>query len=178
MRWRIPAVACSGVALVCLANVAHPEGQGRLSDATILGIIDFAHNAEIETGRLAHQRATAQDVKDLGLNLAIAHSQGREEARAIGLQLKIQTVASGSGPLANTHKLRVEKLHSVEGRAFDKAFVDQEISFHQALLELVRTSLIPSAGAELKTYLNKLTPALQAHLDETKLLQTRIVADQ
>ena len=39
----------------------------------------------------------------------------------------------------------VAKLKSLKGAAFDKAYVDNEVAYHQAVLDAVDKTLIPSA---------------------------------
>src|SRR5258708_24753965 len=63
-------------------------------------------------------------------------------------------------------------LKKVSGKAFDKTYVDHEVAYHQAVIDAVDTTLIPSAqNAELKALLVKVRPAFVAHLDHAKKLQ-------
>ncbi|HEX9893978.1 MAG TPA: DUF4142 domain-containing protein [Gemmatimonadales bacterium] len=180
MRFPIPALVAGGlaaIAVVGIADIARSQGQAKLDDATILAVVEFAHTAELETGQLAQEKGSAQEVKDLGRNFVTAHTQGRDEARALGTKLNITPKLPDADPMAKAHSEAITKLRGLEGKGFDKAFVDHEVMFHTAVIEKVKTSLIPAATSpELKAYLNKLTPSLQAHLDEAKALQTKIVA--
>jgi putative membrane protein len=69
----------------------------------------------------------------------------------------------------------VAALQKLSGAAFDKAYVDHEIAYHQAVLDAVDQTLIPSAqNAELKALLVKVRPAFVAHLEHAKQLQASL----
>jgi putative membrane protein len=60
----------------------------------------------------------------------------------------------------------------LKGAAFDKAYVDHEVVYHQQVIDAIDKTLIPSAqNAELKALLVKVRPAFIAHLDHAKHLQ-------
>jgi putative membrane protein len=51
-----------------------------------------------------------------------------------------------------------------KGDAFDKVYVDQEVDYHQAVLNALDKTLVPNASnAELKALLVKVRPAFVAH---------------
>jgi putative membrane protein len=69
----------------------------------------------------------------------------------------------------------VASLRKLNGPAFDKAYVDHEVAYHQAVLDAVDKTLIPSAkNAELKALLVKVRPAFVAHLQHAKTLQASL----
>jgi putative membrane protein len=66
-------------------------------------------------------------------------------------------------------------LKKLQGHTFDKAYVDHEVAYHQAVIDAIDKTLIPSAqNAELKALLVKVRPAFVAHLDHAKQLQTEL----
>ena len=69
----------------------------------------------------------------------------------------------------------VANLKTLKGAAFDKAYIDHEVAYHQAVLEAVDKTLIPSAtNAELKALLVKVRPAFVAHLEHAKHVQSSL----
>jgi putative membrane protein len=180
MRFSIPKLGTGSLVLIAgmtLVGRAGSEAQQQLDDGGILAVAEFAHTAELETGQLAQEKGSGQEVKDLGRNLVTAHTQARNEARALGNRLNLSPRLETGDPMARAHSEAMTRLRGLEGKTFDKAYIDHEVSFHQAVIEKVKTSLIPAAKSpELKAYLNKLTPSLQAHLEEARALQGRIVA--
>ena len=66
-------------------------------------------------------------------------------------------------------------LRKESGAAFDKAYVDHEVAYHQAVLDAVDHTLIPSAkNPDLKALLVKVRPAFVAHLEHAKSLQASL----
>ena len=66
----------------------------------------------------------------------------------------------------------VANLKTLKGAAFDKAYIDHEVVYHQQVIDAIDKTLIPSAqNAELKALLVKVRPAFIAHLDHAKHLQ-------
>jgi putative membrane protein len=69
----------------------------------------------------------------------------------------------------------VAALKSLKGAAFDKAYVDHEVAYHQAVLDAVDKTLIPGAkNEELKALLVKVRPAFVAHLEHAKHVQASL----
>jgi putative membrane protein len=69
----------------------------------------------------------------------------------------------------------IAALKKLSGGAFDKAYVDHEVIYHQAVIDAMDKTLIPSAqNADLKTLLVKTRPAFVAHLDHAKKLQAAL----
>ena len=65
------------------------------------------------------------------------------------------------------------KLETLSGAAFDKAYIDNEVAYHQAVLDALDKTLIPNAkNAELKGLLEKVRPAFVAHLEHAKTIQS------
>jgi putative membrane protein len=66
-------------------------------------------------------------------------------------------------------------LKKLKGSAFDRAYIDHEVAYHQSVIEALDKTLIPSAhNEELKSLLVKVRPAFVAHLDHAKQLQTSL----
>jgi len=69
----------------------------------------------------------------------------------------------------------VKKLKGLKGDAFDKAYVDQEVAYHQAVLDAIDKVLIPNAqNAELKALITKVRPAIDGHLQHAKMMQASL----
>jgi putative membrane protein len=67
------------------------------------------------------------------------------------------------------------KLKMLNGAEFDKAYADHEVAYHQAVLDAIDKTLVPSAtNAELKDLLVKVRPAFVAHLDHARHLQSAL----
>ncbi|MGZ3695999.1 MAG: DUF4142 domain-containing protein, partial [Bdellovibrionota bacterium] len=59
--------------------------------------------------------------------------------------------------------------------AFDKEYVAHEVAYHQAVLDTIDKTLIPSAtNGELKALIVKVRPAIAAHLGHAKMLDAKL----
>ena len=69
----------------------------------------------------------------------------------------------------------VAHLKTLKGDAFDKAYIEHEIVYHQQVIDAMDKTLIPSASnAELKALLVKVRPAFVAHLEHAKQVQDEL----
>ncbi|MGE5395873.1 MAG: DUF4142 domain-containing protein, partial [Candidatus Saccharibacteria bacterium] len=72
-------------------------------------------------------------------------------------------------------KRTLQMLDAKSDKTFNKAYVDNEVSYHQTVIDAVNKVLIPqSQNAELKALLQKVVPILQKHLEHAQMLQKQI----
>ena len=65
----------------------------------------------------------------------------------------------------------MKKLRSLSGKDFDRAFLQHEIDFHNAVIDAVTTTLLPATkNAQLKDLETKVAPAFVAHRDRAQNL--------
>jgi putative membrane protein len=65
----------------------------------------------------------------------------------------------------------MKKLQGLSGKDFDKAFLQNEVDYHQAVIDAVNASLLPALqNAEVKDLVTKVAPAFAAHRDGAKNL--------
>ena len=97
--------------------------------------------------------------------------------QATELVTKLQ-VTPQDNPTSQALKAGGEKnlanLKGLKGAAFDKAYIDHEVAYHEQVLEAVDETLIPSAqNADLKALLVKVRPAFVA-LEHAKHVQSSL----
>ena len=69
----------------------------------------------------------------------------------------------------------VAKLKTLKGAAFDRAYVDREVAYHEAVIDALDKTLIPNAkNEELKALMVKVRPAFVAHLEHAKMVQAKL----
>ena len=62
-----------------------------------------------------------------------------------------------------------------QGAEFDKAYIDNEVAYHEAVLDMLDKTLIPNAqNPDLKSLLDSVKPAFEAHLDHAKKIQATL----
>ncbi|HET7061609.1 MAG TPA: DUF4142 domain-containing protein [Nitrosospira sp.] len=67
---------------------------------------------------------------------------------------------------------KIAALESLKGRAFDKAYIDHKVAFHQGVLDTIDNRLMPNAvNEDLKAFLYGLFPPLSEHLEHAQQIQ-------
>src|SRR5204862_7770992 len=67
------------------------------------------------------------------------------------------------------------KLRGLSGAEFDKAYIDNEVTYHETVIKAMDETLIPNAkNAELKALLESGKPIFVSHLNHAKELQTSL----
>jgi putative membrane protein len=141
------------------------EAQPRaLDDAGIVAIFDLANTADIETGQLAMQRGHSKEVRDFGRMLVDAHTAVRQNGRDLAKKLGVIPALPAGDQSAEQHASVMQRLRSLSGVEFDRAFTQHELDFHTAVLSAVKGTLLPAIqNRELKDFVTSLAPAFEAH---------------
>jgi putative membrane protein len=165
-------------ALIIAAALAVPATAGAqaVNDAQIASIVVTANQVDIDAGQLAAERASRPEVKKFGELMVTDHTGVNKAAVELVTKLK---VTPQDNPTSQSLKAGGDKnlatLKTLKGAAFDKAYVDQEVAYHTAVLDAVDKVLIPNASnAELKALLIKVRPAFVAHLEHARKVQTSL----
>jgi putative membrane protein len=173
----IPALARLAVAATLAAVAALPAlAQPGPTDPQIAHIVVTANQVDIDAGKLAQKTTRNKDVKAFGHQMVTDHTAVNKSATALVKKLKVQPEANDtSASLKKGGDENIAKLKKLKGKDFDKAYVDNEVAYHQAVIDAVDKTLIPSAkNAELKALLEKVRPALVQHLEHAKHLQSQL----
>jgi putative membrane protein len=146
------------------------------NDAQIAAIVVTANQVDIDAGKLAESKATSPEVKAFGKQMVTDHTGVNKQATELVTKLGVKPE---DNPTAQSLKSggadNVRALTALSGAAFDKAYVDHEVAYHQQVLDAVDKTLIPSAqNAELKALLVKVRPAFVAHLEHARQLQASL----
>lgn len=169
------AVLTLGLVSAVLTGPLSAQAKPALDDAAIASIFDLANTADIETGELAAKMGQSPEVRDLGKNFAAAHTGVRQQGRDLAKKLGITLKPPMDGQMAKDHVAAVKRLKGLKGAAFDKAFVDHEVAYHQAVIDAVTKTLLPATkNAELKALIESVAPAFVAHLEGAKALQKKL----
>jgi putative membrane protein len=161
-------------AVLCLSVVgasAQPP-----TDAQIAHIVVTANQVDIDAGQLAVAMASNAEVKKFGQQMVLDHTGVKNQAAALAAKLK---VTPADNPTSQSLKAggdkNVANLKTLKGAAFDKAYMDNEVGYHQAVIEAVDKALIPGASnAELKALLVQVRPAFVAHLEHARKIQSSL----
>lgn len=162
--------------LFALATTASFAQSGAPNDAQIAGIVVAANTVDIDAGKLAKSKSTNKDVQEFAQLMITDHSGVNKQATALVKKLNVTPEESDtSKSLKEAGAATLKKLQGLKGKEFDKAYIDNEVSYHQTVLEALDKTLIPNAkNPELKDTLVKVRPAFEAHLQHAKHMQSSL----
>jgi putative membrane protein len=162
--------------MVFLLGASAAAMAADLNDVQIAAIVVAADQVDIDAGKLAEHRAHRASVKAFAKQMVVDHGGVNKQAVALVTKLKVtpqdnptsQTLTAGGVD-------NIKNLKSLHGAAFDKAYVDHEVAYHQQAIDLIDSSLIPnSQNAELKALLVAVRPAFVGHLQHAQQIQASL----
>ncbi len=162
--------------LTLLASYAIWAAAARPSDPQIAAIVVAANQVDIDAGKLAESKAHSQQVKDFAARMVTDHTGVNKSATELVQKLHVTPESNPtSEALQQQGEQNLAALRKLSGSAFDKAYIDHEVSYHQSVLDAVDNTLIPSAqNAELKALLVKVRPAFVDHLQHARQIQSSL----
>ena len=163
-------LAVSVLTLASLASAADMPGP---TDPQIAAIVVAANQVDIDAGKLAGSMSQNADVKAFAKQMVTDHTGVNKSATDLVTKLKVTPEANAtSASLKKGGDENREHLKGLKGAAFDRAYIDHEVVYHQNVLDALDNTLIPNAkNAELKALLIKVRPAFVAHLEHAKQIQ-------
>ena len=152
-----------------------------LDDPTIVAIFDAANTWDIDAAQVALKKSHNKDVRAFAQMMAHDHRAVRKMGRDLAKKLNVTPTPPGKDfALYQAHVAAMKTLNATKpGAAFDKAYIDNEVAFHQAVIDAMTTTLLPATqNAELKNLETTVAPNFQAHLMAAKKLQGELVASK
>jgi putative membrane protein len=152
-------------------DAAAPPG-----DAEIAHIVVTANQVDIEAGELAKSKASGKDVKEFAQRMIIDHTAANRSATDLAKKLSLTPKDNAtSRSLAQGGEANRAALSKLTGAAFDHAYVDHEVAYHQQVLDAIDQVLSPNAkNAELKALIASVRPVIASHLQHAKQIQTQL----
>jgi putative membrane protein len=155
---------------LCVMGLA---GAQALNDGQIAAIVVTANQVDIDAGQLAKSMAAAKEVRDFAQLMVADHTGVNKLATDLAQKLGLKPE---DNPTAQSLKQGGDKnlaqLKTLQGPAFDRAYVDNEVSYHQAVIAALDKTLIPNARNEaLKNLMVQVRPNFVAHLQHAQSLQ-------
>ncbi len=171
-------ISAMGVVLLSIlfSATAHSQNTTTLSDAEVASVAVTANQIDIDYAEVAKAKSKNADILKFAETMIGDHKSVIDQAVALVTKLKVTPKDNPvSQKMMADAKKTITTLHSKSGDAFDKAYIDNEVTYHRAVIAAVETLLIPeSENAELKGLLQNVVPALKTHLEHALMVQTKI----
>jgi putative membrane protein len=165
-------VVCASLVFIAASSVSAQT----VTDPQIASIVVTANQVDIDAGKLAASNGTSPEVKKFGQQMVTDHTGVNKQATALVTRLKVTPEDNAtSQSLKSGGDKNLATLKGLSGAAFDKAYIDNEVTYHQAVIDAIDKTLIPNAqNADLKTLLVKVRPAFVAHMEHAKMIQSSL----
>ncbi len=147
-----------------------------INDAQIASIVVTANQVDINAGRLAAGKSQNGEVKKFAQLMVTDHTGVNKSATDLVRKLQVAPQDNPtSQKLKSDGQKNIAALRKLTAEKFDKAYIDNEVAYHQSVLDAVDKTLIPNAkNEELKELLVKVRPAFVAHLEHAKQVQASL----
>lgn len=169
-------IAITFTGLLSLLPLTSLAQTSKPSDAQIAAIVVAANTVDISAGKLAQEQASDQAVKNFARQMVTNHAGVNKQAFDLVKKLKMTPEENDtSKSLEKDGEANITKLKGLKGKEFDKAYIDNEVKYHQTVIDAMDQTLIPNArNPSLKELLMTVRPAFVAHLDHAKKLQANM----
>ena len=169
----LPLVAFAAFSTIHAQNEAAAPAP---TDPQIAMIAVTANSVDIDTAKMAKQKTSNKAVKEFADTMVRDHTAVNSKATALVKKLGVTPEESDtSKSLKSDGEKKMAELKAMTGAEFDKAYIDNEVNCHEAVLGVLDKTLIPNTkNMELKSLLESARPIFVSHLEHAKKLQASL----
>jgi putative membrane protein len=145
----------------------------KLTDPEIASVAVTANQIDINYAKIAKEMSTDAEILKFASTMISDHQSVIDQAVALVKKIGVTPLDNAVSKSLNAGAETTNKmLHSKSGSDFNKAYIDNEVAYHKAVINTVQNQLIPqSQNEELKALLVKVLPILQTHLEHAIMVQ-------
>lgn len=151
-------------------NPAAAQAAAQPADNTHVYVAEAAISDlyEIQSSRLALEKANAAGVKDFAKQMIADHTATTAKLKPLAALQEVGRALPTE--LDPRHQAMIDTLKGASGEAFDKAYLDQQAVAHQEALRLHGNYAANGDKAPVKAFAAEVTPKIQHHADMIKQL--------
>ena len=147
-----------------------------LSDGEIYAIEDAANTGEIQMAEIARKQATSAQAKNFAAMMLTHHREAENKLKALAkkenLTMKDDDV---SNKLKSDVQSMVSDLRTKKGRDFDTTYIDDQVTAHRSVLDIIDNQLLPSAqNPEVKSLVTESRRVVADHLQKAEDIQSKM----
>jgi putative membrane protein len=166
-------ITSASVFFLAFIGSLNAQENPKLSDAEVASVAVVANQIDIAYAEIAKEKSKDAEVVKFAETMIRDHNAVLGQASALVKKLGVtpKDNAVSQQLLAGADKTK-KSLRSKSGKAFDKDYIDNEVSYHKAVISTVQNVLIPETeNQELKDLLQGILPALNTHLSHAEMVQ-------
>lgn len=144
-----------------------------LTEPQVVGILAAANDVDVAAGQQAESNASAAPVQAFGRQMIADHTALNGKGAELAAKLGLAAEESPTSKRIRDDGVKAYTLRSsLTGETFDKAYLDDEIAFHVAVLQTIDEALLPNArNPELQALITAARPQIAAHLEQARTLR-------
>ena len=146
-----------------------------LTDANIVAILDGANAADSSAGAVGATKGTSAEIRSFAKDMMRDHHALRKAGQDLAKKLNVTPeMPAGDNSAAAAMAWHDSLTAMTKGADFDKAYIDHEVTYHQAVLQTAQAALGAAQNAELKALITKAAPNIEAHLKHAQAIQGKM----
>ena len=155
----------AAIAAIALSSAPALAQGAKPTDPQIAHIAYTAGVIDVNAAKQALKKAKSKEVKTFAEDMVRDHEAVNKQALALVKKLNVTPEDNDtSRTLSKQASDKLAELSKLNGAAFDKAYVENEVAYHKAVNGALETQLIPAASnAELKSLLQTGLKIFQGH---------------
>ena len=162
-----------GIIAFMPATESSAQSNTKLTDPEIASVAVVANQNDIDFAAIAKTKSTNKDILQFAQTMATDHQSVIDQAVALVTKLGVTPKDNAvSKKLLSDAAGTKKMLSSKSGNAFNKAYINNEVAYHKAVIGAVENTLIPDASnKDLKDLLQKVLPILKTHLEHAEMVE-------
>lgn len=166
---RVLSLAAVALLVLCVMPNSRAADEKKLSskDQKFIENAAAGGQMEVDLGKLAADKASSDDVKKFGQQMADDHSKANDELKQLASQKGVDLTKAMDGATKKSQKAS-DKLSKSSGDAFDKAYMSMMVKDHEKDVKEFEEASKDADDADLKAWAGKTLPTLQHHLEMAK----------
>jgi putative membrane protein len=167
-----PAVMAQQPAPAQQAPAQKDQGKGGMAAADRKFVMEAARGglAEVELGKLAAEKGSADAVKQFGKRMADDHAKAAAELKDFA-DKKGMTLPTDLDP---KHKQLRDRLAKLAGADFDRAYANEMVKDHKKDVADFKREAKGAKDPDLKAWVGKTLPTLEDHLKAAQDMQAQV----
>jgi putative membrane protein len=138
-----------------------------VSDLDFLKTATYINHSQVTNATLAIDRGTAQAVRDYGQALQTRFKAAHSDMQTLADQLQ----ATIPDQTDETHQAVTDGFLDMEGKTFDIAYIDYQLSELQKAIDMYRGVISNTTNAGVKAYAQKYLPYLEGFLSTASAIR-------
>lgn len=153
-------------------NEAKMDGMKNEADAQFLVNVAEINQEEISLGKLAQEKGSMTDVKELGKMMVDAHTKAMTDLSALAMSKSISLPEPKTDDVNEAYKEMNEK----SGRNFDKEYCDKMVNGHKDAISKFEKASSDAVDPDIKAMAAGMLPSLNKHLGMAETCKKKIEA--